>query len=658
MIVTSAFVGRSFEKEDEPLWIEISKFLDSLRKVGFSWEDAEEAQAKPISDKVKEKIDRNDFFIGILTKRDPICNRYLPLGDRYSLLASVTNWLTSYWVIQESGYAIGKGKKVLFIIESGLGVPGGLNADFEYVLLDRRNLSDAFRKLNEIVSEEIGKKIPLVEEQPSGKSIEINIPPKSEIKEREEEIEEKTTTFAVVLEAIEKKDFPIAQEKFDLLLQEEKFRSDPELQILAKLIFYRKLYFSGQSETLDQLRKIANENPNNYFAVEALVDCFEFYDQHEESIKTIESYINPEHNDARIRLLILLSSIDLKEKAFERAKDRLSPLLHDVALNSRKQNFHIYKALGDIYKEKGELDTSCFLYERALDYEPIHLDVRFTLAYNYAELKRVSLSAYHYKTYLKTEENTAAMNNLGLEYEELKLLGKSVQLLKKADKLDYTLAASNLARMYIEKGFYEEAKSILTKAAEKKDHHQNVDYYLSELKNSEEKEEKEAELIFEDTRKNREFLIDFAQAVSIPFDKYTELNGIWVTEYGELEKYAIKFVQPNILIGEHELKAPTASSLLPALAGSESEPALQTKRITFSGTITNRGIRYSVKISIPGRTFLTQTVSKFSGLGVLHLESQEIEFSVEKDGKTEFFSSRKKKVANVIPSFNQKSSIS
>jgi hypothetical protein len=76
MEIVSAFIGRSFDKKEEPLWNEIRKILDSLKPMGFSWEDAEEAQAKPISDKVKERIERNDLFDNVQKMRHELKNRF------------------------------------------------------------------------------------------------------------------------------------------------------------------------------------------------------------------------------------------------------------------------------------------------------------------------------------------------------------------------------------------------------------------------------------------------------------------------------------------------------------------------------------------------------------------------------------------------------
>ena len=555
MAIISAFVGRSFDQKEELLWTKISKWLDSLKPIGFSWEDAEEAQAKPISDKVKEKIERNDLFIGILTKGDPIIRSYSTLRGRYILVRKIHNWLASYWIIQESGYAIGKGKKVVFLIETGLQIPEGLNSDFEYIPLNRNNLSDTFIKVNQIISNEIAPKVESLQKQVVAKGTELIPFQKSEIQEQKpvEVVEEDELLFETTMEAIKNRDFPSAKEKFALLLQTDELKSNPHLELWAKINFYKRLYLAGQHEALDQLREIANKNPFNLFIMNALVDCYEPYDQHEQAIRAIEPFAATAKNlDFKFKMSIILSGLELKLKKYERAKERLSEFLKTLDSNSSHQNYLIYKTLGDIFKEQGEQDIACFLYELSLNYEPTNSDLRFTLAYDYGKVKKSALSVYHYKAYLNTNEERDVLNNLGIEYENLKLLGKSVSALKKAESLDETLSNANLSRMYIEKGFYDEAESILTKALENKDHHKSVDYHLNNLKTSKEGEEEKEKNVLEEAKEYRDFALEFAKAISIPFDTYAEINGLWLTDYGQLKEFRIQFDAPNRLSGEHK----------------------------------------------------------------------------------------------------------
>jgi tetratricopeptide (TPR) repeat protein len=646
MPIVSAFIGRSFNKTDEPLWIEVSKFLNSLKKVGFDWEDAEEGQARPISDKVKEKIARNDMFIGILLKRDLICNKRLSLLRRYHISETI-NWTTSYWIIQESGYAIGKGRKVVFLIEDGLDIPGGLNADFQYVDIYRNNLSATFTKLNEIITNEISSKVRYVEEQPSLKSVEVLSPQKSEIQEQEKVVNEKTLKFGEVLDAIKGKDYSSAEKMFNTLLEQDSFK-DEKLKTIAYLLYYKELYFSGRNEAFNYIKKIADENPENYFAVQSLTECLQFYDKYKEAKETVESYLKAINNyDTKLSLSLLLSSINIKLKEFENAKENLLSFFTNISANSNEQNFQIYKSLGDIYKEQGDLEISCSLYEMALNYEPTDLSIRFRLAYDYDEIKKYALSAYHYKTYLKTSEDSTAINNLGVEYERLKLFGKGAHSYMKAISKDNTLANANIARLYLEKGFYDDAGKILNHAIEKKEHHENVDYYLNQLKTSIEKEEKDEESLIKVAQDYREFILDYAQAIAVPFNQFEGISGIWLTDYNDLKEFKIQFVSPDTLTGEHQIQytsaIPYRMGLLAYTYGvSKQEPVTRIKKITFSGRIINRGLRYSIKISSDSESLLTSALStELTGLGIFSPDNQEIRFIIEKEGKIESFTAKK-----------------
>ena len=53
-----AFVGHSFDPEDESIMIAFKKMFDSLKKsMAFEWEDAEVTQIKPLSGKSSAKDD-------------------------------------------------------------------------------------------------------------------------------------------------------------------------------------------------------------------------------------------------------------------------------------------------------------------------------------------------------------------------------------------------------------------------------------------------------------------------------------------------------------------------------------------------------------------------------------------------------------------------
>ena len=122
-----AFVGHSFLKDDKETVDRFKEYFNSLAKsMDFQWEDAQEVQIKSLSDKVKQKIERKNLFIGIITKKHIEIEENKILipkffnKDKCTALKVNCKWGVSYWIIQESGYAIAKGMRVLFLIEDDL----------------------------------------------------------------------------------------------------------------------------------------------------------------------------------------------------------------------------------------------------------------------------------------------------------------------------------------------------------------------------------------------------------------------------------------------------------------------------------------------------------------------------------------------------------
>lgn len=462
-------------------------------------------------------------------------------------------------------------------------------------------------------------------------------------------MEAKTLSWSEVFDSIEKKNFPLAEETFNKLLEQEKFKSETS----AKAFFYRQLYLAGKSDALKELKTIVASNPEEVFAIEALVDCLKFYDKLKDARDLVENYLGISSNyDNKIKLSIMYSSINIKLKVFEKSRTVLYPFFENEKSNTNEQNFALYKALGDVYKEQGELDISCSLYENALNYEPTDLSLRFRLAYDYGEIKKYALSTYHYKSHLKTSDDSMALNNMGVEYGRLKLLGKSVHSYKKAIELNNTLSIANLARIYIDSGLYDEANLVLSQAIEKENHHENVDYNLNHLKTSIEREDQEETKLLEDTNAYRNFIFNFAKSISIPFAIYEEIAGTWITSYGDLKEFKLEIELPNIIKGTHRLEylhsAPTRGLGLYAI---KVDQAIQTetriKETTLSGTIINRGLKYTFKINSDANkaSYLLGIGEKdeFSGYGIISSDNLQIDFVVEKAGKCEYFTANKRR---------------
>ena len=150
----TAFVARSFASEDEPKILPIINFLDSFRPLGFVWETAEPAEVESVSEKVRQKIDECDAFVGIFTRRHPIYATREGLRAAFDVLRgrfTPTAWSAPPWVLQESGYALKAGKRLILLRESGVEIPG-LQGDLEYIPFDPFSLTTTFQKASEMVN--------------------------------------------------------------------------------------------------------------------------------------------------------------------------------------------------------------------------------------------------------------------------------------------------------------------------------------------------------------------------------------------------------------------------------------------------------------------------------------------------------------------------
>ena len=134
------FVAHSFKEENENL---IEKFLKFLQTFDIAISLGSEIDTKPISEKIKQKIDDSDIVLGIMTKDEQNAEG---------------NWSASKWIIEELAYSLGnKDREIIRLIESGCDKEGRIFGDREYIEFCKEDISDAFIKLSEILNKKIEK---------------------------------------------------------------------------------------------------------------------------------------------------------------------------------------------------------------------------------------------------------------------------------------------------------------------------------------------------------------------------------------------------------------------------------------------------------------------------------------------------------------------
>ena len=141
------FIAHSFDLEDLGV---VASFKRALQRRGYSITSGERPEARRVSEKIKERIDRSHIFVAILTRRQ--------------LIADGSRWTASPWVIEEKGYSLGQNpqRPMILLVEDGITIPdeiGGLEGDIEYIRFDRFLLDPARRKLGDILSARKHKKL-------------------------------------------------------------------------------------------------------------------------------------------------------------------------------------------------------------------------------------------------------------------------------------------------------------------------------------------------------------------------------------------------------------------------------------------------------------------------------------------------------------------
>ena len=113
--------------------------------IDFTWDHAEWAEPKLLSTKVKEKMEGKNLFIGICTAKEYTTDLFsLKRGfynkDIFKVNKANLELKISDWILQEIGFAVGRGLKIILLREDGVREPGGLLGDLEYIPFNRNDL--------------------------------------------------------------------------------------------------------------------------------------------------------------------------------------------------------------------------------------------------------------------------------------------------------------------------------------------------------------------------------------------------------------------------------------------------------------------------------------------------------------------------------------
>lgn len=627
-----AFVGRSFLEADEIVWYEVRKILESLRPIGLTFEDAKEAQLRPVSEKVRQGIERNDFYIGILTRRLPLPEQPVELsllkriGIAFSRPTEPSRWTTSNWIIQESGFAIGKGKRTLLLIEKAVDFPSAdLDGDTEWVPFDRTIVSQCSNRLVAMITDMISQNLPTVQE-----SVQVLPPKEAEAPEEQQVDPSERGDFSRVIELLDEGQFQKADEEF------ETFIGSGKMTPWWHYFYLRLKAVRGHAASLQELKKVVLGEPQNVDARSEFAAYYRHFEEHKQAAQILLNEIETIPEELQPKLLRLAADELAKDKQYDAGLKIVRDLILDLKDISELRL--TYLSLADIAKLQSDRELESAALEHVLDLDPSDSESRFRIAYLYGQMENHRLAAYHYKLRLDQGREATALNNVGVAYDALKLPGKGIDAFTRASG-DSWLAKANLSHAYIDRGFLAEAEKLaseVTRADCDETARNRAIGALRRISSTRSKEQETEEKVLADAKNERGFRSAYVQAFVGPSG--TTINGLFEIPHGTLS-----FKQAGSqLLGEGKVEERTLTGLIVPLL-TEPSSHIKVRNVKFKADIIERSGRFKIETDeTQKQTLLSSLVSPAAhGLLILAADGESFEVLEEEEKRVKIWTARK-----------------
>ena len=372
----SAFVGRSFLEDDKQVWHDLRDLLDSLKPIGFEYEDGKEGQIRPISEKVREMILLHEVYIGVLTKRYPIWQMPSSWHERWLWpLGSYTpqKWTTSEWVIEEVGYAIGKSRKVLLLIEKDVHFPtSDLDGDTQWIPFNRENLSASQTEISQMILNLISQRVTSKEEPAS---VATTAPGGQDQAASLQE-----PSFTDQLKAIK------AHVLSGNLTEADRIQSEIlGVQTDTKMHSFFEAYLlsvrarNNDTTALARLKQRCADDPSDFDAIEALANVYSSFDQFNQAADILVSHLDTVPINQR-SILAIKASQELCNES--KATEAISLLLKYLQMEEEEsERVSLNREIARAAEKAKMPNLEMAFLEKILKTAPTDNEARFRLAY-------------------------------------------------------------------------------------------------------------------------------------------------------------------------------------------------------------------------------------------------------------------------------------
>lgn len=216
------------------------------------------------------------------------------------------------------------------------------------------------------------------------------------------------------------------------------------------------------------------------------------------------------------------------EEALKTVLDAISTIIEKEALAT------CYQGLAHYYEKQKNHRLRALALEKSLEYDSHDLHVRFEVARAYSDADLHELSVLHYVILLQTSPRYSyALNNLGVEYDNLKMPTLAVSAYSQSIDQGNTLSAANLANAYLNAGFVDDAKRILDEAIDMEDVHKNVPLSLGNIARRQLADEEAKERSISNAQEQQQFAFEYARAYFASSNIQATFSGLWQTNDGD-----------------------------------------------------------------------------------------------------------------------------
>lgn len=647
-----AFIGHSFAKEDEAV---VQAFLESFSElskmgIGFSWDHAKEAEAKDLAEKVIEKMQDKNLFIGICTKKEMVIShdKLKPtLFSRGRLSGATDNfgWKTSDWIIQEIGLAIGKGVELWLIIEKGLNKPGGLQGNHEFIEFERNAPEKEFNKIWQTIRNLKPKKI--------DSSTADTLKPEK-MAETDMHEEKKGTHWLSPKEDWLRADYTFgiwqaiqlgnkeAEQKISNAFLETKDGQVQENKSSweAQNEFFR--IFHGKEGSLIKLQNMAKSNTQNSAVQKYLALGYKEFHEYFMAGECFEKAgicaVSVEDQLARYSEAVIAYT----HAGHTKLTSGLIKKMKELVTKEDRGELTLIETLRDVAKIKDDKDHILGLSEKILELNPSDISERFKIAHKYSNTGMDGLGLFHYLKIPYQQREAGTWNNIGVQYAKLDIASKSVKAYRKSEELGETLAMSNLARKLIDAGFIPEAEQICEKAVQIPDYDKNIGSDIARIKAVQiEEDEKEKNLITEATPIHA-FYKDMGSALAKA--TVSNLKGVWKDKNCDLNLEVFE----GTLTATGSYEQGSLANAFMGLKGMGQPPKIDTYLVRYDAVFEGYTAKGTVKIEKEGIAKEPKTL-----LGGLSANDRDILMIISEDKRTIRIYENKANADNKFYTINQ-----